>query len=304
MDVMTLDRRLPFGRMVLGLEASDIRDARVVRELRDLWIQYGLIVFRDGQSDSDFQIDLSRCFGDLQVHAIKEMVHPDRDELFVAKGGDGALLEVDGEVLSGFIPWHSDQVFMVQTNHGGILRIVEQPAGGGNTGFIDQIEAYDALPQAMKDRIEGQEVAYVMKSGVTTNFKFLPRQQIRLIRPHPFQDGIDARIAAGGYPPVVHPLVFAQPETGRKVLNLSPMFADFIVGMDRADSDALLMALAEHLTDESRAYDHAWQPGDMVLWDNWRMLHTARGVPEGLHREGHRTSIAGDYELGRLLDIG
>jgi len=50
------------------------------------------------------------------------------------------------------------------------------------------------------------------------------------------------------------------------------------------------------------AYDHMWQPGDMVLWDNWRMLHCARGVPDGMYREVHGTSIAGDYALGRVLE--
>jgi taurine dioxygenase len=302
MDVRRLCDKLPFGCMVVGLTAADICDEQVVHELNKLWIQHGLIVFRDGQCDADFQVDLSRCFGELQVHAVTEMLHPARDELFVAKT-DGALLEVNGVVLGGYIPWHSDQVFTAQTNHGGVLRVAHQPEAGGATGFVDQIEAYDALPQAMKDRIAGLEVVYVMKAGPCANFRFLPRQQIRLIKDHPFQDKVNARIAEGGYPPVVHPLVFSQPQTGRKVLNLSPMFADRIVGMDPAESDALLWALADHLTHEERVYDHEWRPGDMVLWDNWRMIHCARGVPAGAYREVHRTSIAGDYALGRVLAL-
>jgi len=301
MEIRELSEKLPFGCMVLGLTAEDIRDQRVVRTLYDLWIQHGLIVFRAGQCDPDFQVNLSRCFGDLQVHSVKEMVHPDREELFVAKGGDGALLEVNGELLGGYIPWHSDQVFLAETNHGGILRVARKPDSGGNTGFIDQIEAYDALPEEVKLRIDALEVVYVMKPRTAPNFRFLPRQNIRVVRANAFQEGLDAKIEGGAYPPVVHPLVFAQPETGRKVLNLSPLFADSILGMDRAESDALLEWLANHITDEARAYDHIWQEGDMVLWDNWRMLHCARGVPEGKYREVHRTSIAGDYALGRVL---
>ncbi|GAA0333317.1 hypothetical protein GCM10009087_49440 [Sphingomonas oligophenolica] len=236
------------------------------------------------------------------MHAVAEMVHPDRDELFVAKGGGGALFEVNGDLLGGYIPWHSDQVFTAATNHGGILRVAHQPEAGGNTGFVDQIEAYDALSVDLKERVEGLEVVYRLKAGTIPNFTFLPRQHIKLVRPHPFQASIDAKIESGGYPPVVHPLVFAQPGTGRKVLNLSPMFADSILGLDAAESDGLLQTLAFHITDEVRAYDHEWQPGDLVLWDNWRMLHCARGIPDGMYREVHRTSIAGDYALGRLLD--
>lgn len=301
MEVREIDAALPWGRIVLGLTREDIHDENITSALRDLWIQHGLIVFRDGPCDPDFQVDLSRCFGELQIHAVREMLHPDREELFVAKGGDGALFEVNGDVLGGYIPWHSDQVFTARTNHGGILRVARQPACGGNTGFIDQIQAYDALPDEIKKRIDGLEVIYQLKSGVCTNFQFLPRQTIQLIRANPFQDQIEAKIAAGGYPPVVHPLVFAQPETGRKILNLSPMFAHAVLGMDKAESDALLWMLVNHLTDETHAYDHEWQAGDMVLWDNWRMIHCARGVPDGMYREVHRTSIAGDYALGYEL---
>lgn len=300
MDVRRLADEMPFGVTVHGLDAQQIQDATIRQELRELWIREGLVVFRGGPSDPAFQVELSRCFGELQVHSVAEMLHPDCKELFVAKGGDGALLEVNGTVLGGYIPWHSDQVFTVKTNHGGILRVAHQPDQGGNTGFIDQISAYDALSDDLRETIDDLEVIYALQSGVTPNFRYLPHQQINLVRAHPFQAEVEQRIAAGGYPAVVHPLVFVQPETGRKVLNLSPMFACSIVGMGAEESHELLWTLAGHLTDESRVYDHKWLPGDLVLWDNWRMIHCARGVPEGMYREVHRTSIAGDYALGRL----
>lgn len=301
MKIEILSDTIAFGRLITGLTATDIADPAIVQQLRDLWAEHGLLVFRDGHCDADFQVELSRCFGQLRLHAVPELLHPDREELFVAKSGADGLLEVNGEVLGGYIPWHSDQVFTAEINHGGILRVAHQPALGGVTAFIDQIEAYDALPDAIKNRIEGLEVVYQLKAGRSVNFRFLPHQTIREVTPNPFQDKVDARIAAGGYPPVAHPLVFVQPETGRKILNLSPMFADRILDMDEAESDALLWLLTEHLTQESRAYDHVWQQNDLVLWDDWRMIHCARGVPDGLYREVHRTSIAGDYALGRVL---
>jgi taurine dioxygenase len=301
LQVHELDFELGFGCIVTGLAASDLLNPVIVSQLRELWRDRGLIVFRGGQDDPDFQVDLSRCFGELQIHAVAEMLHPERTELFVAKGGGGALFRVNGVELSGYIPWHSDQVFAAQTNHGGILRVAHRPAVGGNTGFIDQIAAYDALPEELQSRIDGLDVVYRMQAGTTPNFKFLPREHIELVRPNPFQDGINKRIESGEYPPVVHPLVFTQPETGRKVLNLSPMFADRILGLEDRASEELLRRLAYHITEERRCYDHSWQPGDMVLWDNWRMIHCARGIPDGLYREVHRTSIAGDYALGRVL---
>ena len=91
----------------------------------------------------------------------------------------------------------------------------------------------------------------------------------------------------------------SQPETGRKVLNISPWWADAIEGMENAEGDALLREVIEHCSDPTRAYFHTWSLDDMVLWDNWRMLHCACGTPMGMKRLMRRTTIFGDYALGR-----
>jgi taurine dioxygenase len=101
---------------------------------------------------------------------------------------------------------------------------------------------------------------------------------------------------------VVHPLVITQRETGRKVLKLSPMHAQRILGMEAVESDALLQELAEHLTDARYAYFHTWQADDAIVWDNWRVIHSATGVPFDVERLAQRTTIVGDYKLGRYLD--
>jgi len=303
MDLIPISPGIGFGLRIDGLGARDILDPEVRRTLRELWIERGLLLFRGGDHDPDFQVELSRCFGELQEHSVKELLHPARRELLVLRGeaGAAAVMNVNGAELAGFIPWHSDQIFTAEINHGGILSVEIQPEVGGNTGFIDRIEAYAALSDEMKVRISGLEVAYRLDIG-DRNFRFLPYQKVRMTQRGPFQDSIDERIANGAFPTVVHPLVYVQPETGRKVLNFSPMFASHVPGMAREESDALLWEIARHITDETRAYDHVWRPGDMLLWDNWRMIHTARGVPLGYRREGQRTTIAGDYALGRVLE--
>jgi len=68
------------------------------------------------------------------------------------------------------------------------------------------------------------------------------------------------------------------------------------------EGDVLLEDVIAHATDESRAYYHKWVATDLVLWDNWRMMHCARGVPAGSYRHMQRTTIVGDYGQGRLRD--
>jgi taurine dioxygenase len=80
------------------------------------------------------------------------------------------------------------------------------------------------------------------------------------------------------------------------------MHAKYILGMDRAESDALLEELANHLVDPAHAYFHKWAKDDIVVWDNWRVIHSAKGVPVDCVRRARRTTIAGDYEVGRYLD--
>ena len=97
----------------------------------------------------------------------------------------------------------------------------------------------------------------------------------------------------------IHPMVYTQPQTGRKVVNISPWFADGIEGMENEEGDALLREVIAHNTGPALTYFHKYTPGEMVLWDNWRMLHCAAGTPLGMKRHMRRTTIAGDYALGR-----
>jgi taurine dioxygenase len=80
------------------------------------------------------------------------------------------------------------------------------------------------------------------------------------------------------------------------------MHARYILGMERTQSDALLSELAKHLVDERFAYFHRWRKNDVVAWDNWSVIHCARGVSPGVIRRAQRTTILGDYKLGRYLD--
>jgi taurine dioxygenase len=49
------------------------------------------------------------------------------------------------------------------------------------------------------------------------------------------------------------------------------------------------------------AYQHAWTTGEMILWDNWRMLHSVSPAPANQERVMQRTTIKGDYGAGRKL---
>ena len=67
---------------------------------------------------------------------------------------------------------------------------------------------------------------------------------------------------------MVHPVVRTHPENGRKALFVSEHFTTRIVGIPEDESRDLLGQLFAHSTQPALQYRHAWQPGDMVFWDN------------------------------------
>jgi taurine dioxygenase len=291
---------LGFGKIVRGLRSADISQESVRSQLRRAWVDDGLLIFCDGEISDDFQVGLSRVFGPLERHPVREIqveANPDLIRL-TSIPGDSTWVEIDGETGGAWLGWHSDLVYTDRINHGGLLRALETTSRGGTTGFIDQIEAYTRLPQALKDRIEDLSVVYRM--GALDTFPLAWKSKVRVVKLAEHARQALERIDRD-FPPVAHPLVFTQPETQRKVLNLSPLFALYIEGMQDAEGDALLADLAGHILD-CPAYHHRWTLNEMVLWDNWRMLHSVTQAPVDETRVMQRTTIAGDYALGRKLD--
>jgi taurine dioxygenase len=295
--------RLPgqdrFGALVTGLEPEAI-DAHAVRQaLHDLWIDKGLVVFRGIAGGIETQLRLSEIYGEPEVHPMMAGTDIKTEHRALAPiefdREDGNIYEIGGELRGGYLPWHFDGAYVDRINHGGILRPEVLPNRGGDTGFIDQIAAWELLPDRLKERIEGLSVVYSYQPDFT-GAKFGARVD-KLVRMSTlFRKGMD-------HPSVqtraIHPLVYRQPETGKKVLHVSPWFADGIEGMENEEGDALLTEVIAHIIRPELMYIHKWQAGDMVLWDNWRMLHCATGVPPDETRIMRRTTIVGDYGLGR-----
>ncbi|HET9629236.1 MAG TPA: TauD/TfdA family dioxygenase [Novosphingobium sp.] len=299
MEVSKLADDLPFGVQVRALRHADLQSTEIVKELRNLWIQHGMIVFREVDDNPEFQIELSRCFGNLEPHPVRELwVAGSPDLISIAsKPEAGNIVKLDGKIVANWIPWHSDLTYVPQINRGGMLRVTKKTTWGGQTCFSDQIDAYNRLPTSLRERIEGREVVYQM--NIMDETRYAKRHHVELLRMSPTLTALKQRLDTD-FPPVAHPAVYVQQETGRKVLNVSPMFAEGIVGMDREEGGALLDEIFDHI-DSCPSYRHTWGDNEMILWDNWRMLHAVTGAPTDEERVMRRTTIGGDYGLGRTL---
>lgn len=299
----------PFGAEIIGLDLDDPNalDGAVAQALRDAWVEHGILLFRHALHSADAHLRLSRVFGDPQPSVVKRINEQSNPYLMKleqrpldASGETFALFEVDGQRRVGWLGWHWDQAFTAEIVRGALLRMIRPAAQDGRTGFIDAAQAYERLSPELQRRIEGLEVVYHFTGDQEANRFGFPRS-LRVVEHNPKRDAALVRYR-GEFPPVVHPLVITQRETGRRILKLSPMHAQRILGLAEADSDALLQELADHLTDSRFAYFHTWQADDAIVWDNWRTIHCATGVPFDVDRYAQRTTIMGDYKLGRYLD--
>ena len=295
-SVSPLPGRSDFGAIVAGLTPAMLDDVAVCASLHALWIERGLLLFR-GLDGLDTLIRLSRVFGEPEEHPLLRGADLPVEQRLVIDVDEKAfgIYEVGGERRGGWQGWHKDSIYTDRINRGGILWSRTVPERGGETGFIDQIAAWEALPEALKARIEGLNVLY-RYSRDSADSRFGAQPDRRICR-DPRRSAIGMHENARDRS--IHPMVLVQPETGRRMVNLSPWFADGIEGMETPAGEALLREVIDRITRPESAWFHRWALGEMLLWDNLRMLHCAIGTPQGMRRHLRRTTIAGDYALGR-----
>ena len=174
--------------------------------------------------------------------------------------------------------WHTDDSYFAVPAKATLLHSIEIPSRGGATWFCNMHSVYEALPEATKKRIDGKRAVH----GYDT-----PRARNRPSARTPEE--------IAETPDVEPPLVRTHPVTGRKALDLNPHRLDRIVGLARAESDALLDELADEARKPRHHFGHVWKRGDIVVWDNRATMHrVAIDYPVGEKRIMQRVLIEGE----------
>ncbi|WP_062270294.1 TauD/TfdA dioxygenase family protein [Endozoicomonas arenosclerae] len=294
------------GVEISGFDINEPVTQEMKDELKALWHEYGILLFRNQDITAEKQIEFSRIFGPLELHPLKATTDEANPELFVLEsGGDKDKFftaKYDGEEVVGRLDWHIDLHYTGRPNHGALLRAVVVPENDGLTGFGDLAKAYDALDQETKDLLEKIEVAYSF---------CMQRRNMRYVdvegyEPGPFQPKKPSDMNYPDFPDAAYPGVVTHPITGRKVLGIVEQFLNRVItpqqaGLSNDEAIELLEKLVAHTRRPEFHYFHEWKEGDMVLWDNWRAMHCATGTRKGVRRVINRTTIEGDVTLGRVI---
>ncbi len=264
-----------FGATVRGIALDGLDDDNFDR-LYAHWLDYGLLVFPGQHLDTGQQIAFARRFGPLEFDLV---------ELSNVKQ-DGSLRTSDDDdmvkILKGNMGWHHDSTYMPVQAKGAVFSAHVVPRSGGETGWADMTAAYAALDDDLRARIAGLSAHHSLihsqlKAGFTAKEK--DSEYIGY--------GLDQTQAP------LRPLVKIHPETGRPTLTIG-RHAHAIPGLDEAESEALLDHLVEFACQPPRVYHHSWTPGDVVLWDNRRLMHQGRPWDMAERRIMFHSRIAGD----------
>lgn len=282
------------GQEVMGLDLDRGIDEATRRQLLAIWHDAGVVLFRGVGTAPERLLELSHCFGALEPHPIETIRMPGYPELILLtnQGGPrGPVYAFDGVPTYGRIPWHTDLAFSEVPNAGALLNMVHKAEVGGSTAWLDTALAYRSLDEALKRRIEGVEARFEFCADLA---------RMKFSNPGGTRVG-ESKASFPDYPPLARPLVWNHPVTGAEILNLCPLNIRGIVGMDEAEGDALIQTLIDAVVQPQFIYRHDWQEGDVILWDNYRMMHAAMGHPVDVLRIVHRATLRGDAVVGRTL---
>jgi taurine dioxygenase len=219
-------------------------------ELRDtvlaLLFRHGVLFFRDQKVDSEQQQRLGRLFGELGTDSVDGI-----NEVQTLRTG----------IYYG-TQWHADATYRETPFFISILRSIVAPALGGDTVFSSGVSAYRALPDDIKQRIEGLTAIHRPYGKAHQLIKDDARREAYLKE----------------YSGAEHPVVTAHPFTGEKVLYVNETFTQEIVGLPADEGKALLSYLTSRFERPEHQVRFKWRPGSIAIWDNRAVQHY--GVPD------------------------
>jgi taurine dioxygenase len=249
-----------------GLETSDVDISKPLSdtafdEIERTFFQGQVLVLRAQTLTPAQFVAFARRFGPPEPHVIDQFHHPADPNILILsnrkKDGQPVGLADAGTYF------HTDYSYLQVPARATMLYSIEVPTAGGNTLFANQYAAYDGLSESMRRRVAPLVAVHHYGNRKEAN-------DASRIAASPLTAEQKAKM-----PLITHPLVRSHPVTGRKALYAVSGSSYGIVGMPEDEAVALLDELAAHATQPKYVYSLAYRVGDVVIWDNASLLHSA-----------------------------
>ncbi|MFD0313301.1 TauD/TfdA dioxygenase family protein [Streptomyces flavalbus] len=261
------------GAEIVGVDLSAELDPAVVTDLNTALLEHKALVFRGQRLDDAGQLRFAALFGDLTT------AHP----TVASVDGQPHILPVDGDEGVRANQWHTDVTFVRTPPKASTLRALVIPPYGGNTLIANAGAAYRDLPEPLR------ELADKLWAVHTNDYDYAAPKNEKAAE-------YRRRFVSRKYR-TAHPVVRVHPETGERGLFIGG-FAQTLVGLSHSDSRDLLRIFQSYVTRPENIVRIAWNPGDLVLFDNRITQHLAPDDYGDLPRLLHRVTVAGDVPAG------
>ena len=249
--------------------------------IKDAWGKHLVLVFRGQKVSQDDQLRFASYFGDLgsrkkapeALRARTEGVQQDNEKVLLVSN-----IKVDGKPIGAFgegeFWFHIDSGYTPRPYKYTFLYALELPSRGGNTMFSNMYKAYEAVPPALKEKLKGKTALHI----------------------HEYNRAKQANSSGdiSGIPHHAHPIFITHPDTGRKTLFVDRLMTTRIEGVSQDESDAILDQLYEIGERREFIFEHVWQLGDFLMWDNRCTIHARTDFPKEERRLLRRCTVEGE----------
>lgn len=274
----------PFGIAVEGIDVAQASDAEF-DVLAGLLYQNHLLVLRNQTLSPEDYITFGKRWGELVPYFQTRWTLPGYPEILMITNE-----AIPGRALPPAENWHADGTYLDQPHSVTMLFGQEAPAEGGETWFAGTALAYDALSEDDRAAYEKLIVKHVKNGGERLALEEEQEKALTLSS----QTTDEER---SGLHPVKHPLVLKHPVNGRPALYCSTTTAYGIEGMDEDAAIELLLKVKRHVLKPEFRQSHKTMPGEIMLWDNYAVLHKAAPTKlsnaDGERRILHRITVNG-----------
>jgi len=260
------------GAVISGVDLNRDLDDEVVAWIRRVWLEHGVVFFRDQDLDLDRFAVFARRIGEPASYPFVPSIdgHP---EVI-------AVIKLEHETVNFGGIWHSDTTYLDTPPMATMLLAREVPATGGDTMFADMCSAYEALSPAMRALLDPLRA---VNSSALADVSKTREDRIR-------ESGeTDTTVYEA-----VHPVVRTHPETGRRALYVNVAHTARFDGMTEEESRPLLRFLFQHQVKPEFTCRFRWDVASLALWDNRCVQHNPVNDYHGQRRVMHRITLRGD----------
>jgi taurine dioxygenase len=266
---------------VAEIEGVDIRSVTQdeFTQIYQAWLDFGVLRLRGQPLNEDELQVFSARFGPLEEIPMGRLSEAKRKKIKNRYVTQLSNIIVDGKPIGGLgnaeAAWHSDMTYVENPPPASVLLSVEIPEQGGDTYFADQNAAYDGLPDELRRRVQELTIKH---NAAHTSVGSL-------------RAGFDAFEDPREAPGAIKPVVMTHDETGKKTLYLGRRDWAYVPGLPLEDSEMLLDELWSYAALDQNVWRQQWQPDDLIIWDNRRVLHRRDDFDQNARRLMKRCQV-------------